>query len=47
MIDEKQADGTIKKVAAPVSMYTQVRFEWADPLAAGGKMVASYQVRVK
>lgn len=47
MIDEKQADGTIKKVAAPISMYTQVRFEWADPLAAGGKLVASYQVRVK
>jgi uncharacterized repeat protein (TIGR01451 family) len=47
MIDEKQADGTIKKVAAPVSMYTQVRFEWTDPLAAGGKVVASYQVRVK
>jgi len=47
MIDEKQADGTIKKVAAPVSMYTQVRFEWAEPIAAGGKVVASYQVRVK
>jgi uncharacterized repeat protein (TIGR01451 family) len=47
MIEEKQADGTIKKVAAPVSMYTQVRFEWADPLAAGGKLVTSYQVRVK
>ena len=47
MIDEKQADGTIKKVIAPVSMYTQVRFEWADPLAAGGKLVSSYQVRIK
>jgi uncharacterized repeat protein (TIGR01451 family) len=47
MIDEKQADGTMKKVAAPVSMYTQVRFEWADPLAAGGKLIASYRVRVK
>jgi uncharacterized repeat protein (TIGR01451 family) len=47
LIDEKQADGSIKKVAAPVSMYTQVCFEWADPLAAGGKLVASYQVRVK
>ena len=47
MIDEKQADGTIKKVAAPVSMYTQVRFEWAEPIAAGGKVVASYRVRVK
>jgi uncharacterized repeat protein (TIGR01451 family) len=47
MIDERQVDGTMKKVAAPVSMYTQVRFEWADPLAAGGKLMASYQVRVK
>ena len=47
LIDEKQPDGTIKQVVAPVSMYTQVRFEWADPLAAGGKLVASYQVRVK
>jgi len=47
MIDQKQPDGTVKKVVAPVSMYTQVRFEWADPLAAGGKLVASYQVRVK
>jgi uncharacterized repeat protein (TIGR01451 family) len=47
MIDEKQADGTIKQIAAPVSMYTQVRFEWADPLAAGGKVVASYQVRIR
>lgn len=47
MIDEKQPDGTIKKVAAPVWMYTQLRFEWTDPLAAGGKNVASYQVRVK
>jgi uncharacterized repeat protein (TIGR01451 family) len=46
-IDEKQADGTIKKVGAPIAMYTQVRFEWADPLAAGGKLVASYKVCVK
>lgn len=47
MIDEKQPDGTIKKIAAPVSMYTQVRFEWADPLAPGGKLTTSYQVSVK
>ena len=47
MIDEKQPDGTVKKVSAPVTMYTQVRFEWADPLAAGTGLVASYQVRVK
>jgi uncharacterized repeat protein (TIGR01451 family) len=47
MIAEKQADGSMKQVAAPVSMYTQVRYEWADPLAVGGKLTASYQVRVK
>src|SRR5580765_1504022 len=47
MIDEKQPDGSVKKVAAPLSMYTQVRFEWADPLVPGGKVVAAYQVRVK
>src|SRR6185295_17953749 len=28
MIDERQADGVVKKVPAPVSMYTHVRFEW-------------------
>lgn len=47
MIEEKQADGTIKRVPAPVSMYTEVRYEWADPLAQGGKLTASYKVRVK
>lgn len=46
-IEEKQADGSVKRVAAPVSMYTQVRYEWADPLADGGKLTASYKVRVK
>jgi hypothetical protein len=46
-ITEKQPDGAMKQVAAPVSMYTQVRYEWTDPLAAGGKLTASYQVRVK
>jgi uncharacterized repeat protein (TIGR01451 family) len=47
MIDEKQADGTVKKVAAPVSMYTNVSYQWADPLAPGGHVTASYKVRVK
>lgn len=47
MIDEKQPDGSIKKVAAPVSMYTQVRYEWADPLATDTKLSAAYKVRVK
>jgi uncharacterized repeat protein (TIGR01451 family) len=46
-IEEKQADGTVKVVPAPVSMYTQLRYEWADPLASGGKLQASYKVRVK
>jgi uncharacterized repeat protein (TIGR01451 family) len=47
VVAEKQPDGSMKQVVAPVSMYTQVRYEWADPLAAGGKLTASYQVRVK
>lgn len=47
MIDEKQPDGSTKKVAAPASMYTQVRYEWADPLAADSKLSAAYKVRVK
>lgn len=46
-VEEKQADGTVKKVPAPVSMYTEVRYEWAEPFAAGSKLEASYKVRVK
>jgi uncharacterized repeat protein (TIGR01451 family) len=47
IIEERQPDGTTKRVAAPVSMYTQVRYEWKDELAAGGRLAASYKVRVK
>lgn len=47
IVEEKQEDGTVKRVAAPVSMYTEVRYEWSDALAAGGKLSASYRVRVK
>lgn len=47
MIDERQPDGTVKKVAAPVSMYTHVRFEWNSPLAPDSHCSASYKVRVK
>ncbi len=47
MIDQKQPDGTVKKVAAPVSMYTHVRFEWTSPVLADSHSIASYQVRVK
>ena len=46
-IEEKQADGTVKRVPAPVAMYTDIRYEWSDPLAQGGKLAASYKVRVK
>ena len=47
VIEEKQADGTVKQVPAPVSLYTQVRYEWSDPLAAGSTLTASYKVRVE
>jgi uncharacterized repeat protein (TIGR01451 family) len=47
MIEEKQADGSVKRVPAPISMYTEIRYDWADPLAKGGKLTASYKVRVK
>jgi uncharacterized repeat protein (TIGR01451 family) len=46
-VEERQADGSVKRVPAPVSMYTQLRYEWADPLAQNGKLSASYKVRVK
>ena len=47
MIEEKQADGSVKQVPAPVDMYTQVRFEAERPLNAGEKFDAFYSVRVK
>jgi uncharacterized repeat protein (TIGR01451 family) len=46
-VEEKQPDGTTKRVPAPASAYTQVRYEWSDPLAAGSTLAASYKVRVK
>jgi uncharacterized repeat protein (TIGR01451 family) len=46
-IEEKQPDGTVKRVAAPVAMYTDIRYEWSDPLVQGGKLSAAYKVRVK
>lgn len=47
VVEERQPDGTVKRVPAPVSMYTEVRYEWSDALAAGGKLSASYKVRVR
>jgi uncharacterized repeat protein (TIGR01451 family) len=46
-IDEKQSDGSLKKVPAPASMYTQIRYEWADPLNQNSKLDVSYKVRLK
>ena len=45
-IEEKQTDGSVKRVAAPAAMYTHLRYEWSDPLSQGGKLNASYKVRV-
>lgn len=45
-IEEKQPDGSTKKVPAPTSMYTQIRYEWADPLNEGAKLSANYKVRL-
>jgi uncharacterized repeat protein (TIGR01451 family) len=47
MIKETQADGSVKEVQAPVSMYTQLRFEWAKSLPSNAKLAAAYRVRVK
>jgi uncharacterized repeat protein (TIGR01451 family) len=47
VIEERQADGTKKLTPAPASMYTQVRYDWNDPLADGSTLSASYKVRVK
>jgi uncharacterized repeat protein (TIGR01451 family) len=47
MIEEKQADGNVKQVPAPASMYTQVMYEWNKPLVSQAKLNAAYRVRVK
>ncbi len=47
LIDEKQSDGSVKRVPAPVSMYTHVRFAWNAPLAPNQKLQSTYRVRVK
>jgi uncharacterized repeat protein (TIGR01451 family) len=45
-IEERLPDGTTKKVAAPTSMYTQIRYEWADPLEQGARRNAAYKIRL-
>ena len=45
-VAERQADGSVKQVAAPVSMYTRVRYHWDSPLIVSSERTASYKVRV-
>jgi uncharacterized repeat protein (TIGR01451 family) len=47
IIEERQSDGTIKRVSAPISMYTEVCYEWSDPLPANSQVSAFYNVSVK
>ena len=47
MIEQKQPDGSTRKVAAPASLYTHIRYEWDDPLTEGKQLAASYKVRVQ
>lgn len=45
-VAERQSDGTIKQVPAPVSMYHQIRYAWSAPLNQGEKVNATYKVRL-
>lgn len=45
-VDQRQSDGSVEKVPAPLSMYNQVRYTWANPLNEGEKVNASYKVRL-
>lgn len=46
MMSQKQPDGSFRKIPAPTSMYTQIRYEWNEPLAEGKQLSATYKVRV-
>ena len=46
-VEERQADGSVRRVPAPIASYTQVRYEWTDSLAANQTLSASYRVRVR
>jgi uncharacterized repeat protein (TIGR01451 family) len=47
MIEQRQVDGSVKKVPAPTSMYTRIRYEWADPLEQGSKVTGAYKVQLR
>lgn len=46
-VDERQPDGTVKKVPAAAERYDHIRFETVSPLVAGGRAHATYEVRVR
>ena len=46
-LEQRQADGTLKRVPAPPTMYTHLRYDWGSPLGPGEQVNAYYQVRVK
>ena len=46
-VEQKQPDGSVKTVPAPISTYTQVRYEWKNSFAAKSQLNAFYRVRVK
>lgn len=47
MLSQKQPDGSVRKIAAPATLYTHIRYEWDSPLTEGQQFAASYKVRVK
>lgn len=47
MIKEKQTDGSIKEVPAPVNLYTHIRFDYQTALNGNASLTASYDVKVK
>ena len=47
LLEQKQPDGSVRRVPAPPTMYTHIRFEWTEPLSEGKQLTAFYKVRVK
>jgi uncharacterized repeat protein (TIGR01451 family) len=46
-VEQKAADGTIAKVAAPADAYTHLRWTLADPLAPGESKEVHFKVRIR
>jgi uncharacterized repeat protein (TIGR01451 family) len=46
-VQQKQPDGSVTTVPAPIPTYTNVRFTWSASIPAGESRTATYDVRVK